>query len=400
MKVYSQYIGLLLSVWLLAAMPAVQAQKSFQKALQTKLIEASDGDTIHIEAGRFTVDGTLSLEGKKHITIRGKGMDATVLSFKNQATGAEGLRVNNCEQISLEGFTVEDAKGDAIKVEGTKGIRFYQVKTAWTGTPSSKNGAYGLYPVNCSQVTIDACVAIGASDAGIYVGQSSHIVVKNSKAYHNVAGIEIENSLHAEVYDNEAYQNTGGILVFDLPDLVQKKGGHVKVYRNKIYDNNFPNFAPKGNIVAKVPDGTGILILATNNVEIYNNTITNNKSVGTGIFSYLMTENPITDAEYYPYPQHIHIYDNDYQRMAVKPTGRGRIGQMFRFKLRFGKDVPHIIYDGIRDPDLKDELRICIRNNRNQSFVNIDAANNFKQISKDISPYNCQPESAKVEGKN
>jgi parallel beta-helix repeat protein len=76
--------------------------------------------------------------------------------------------------------------------------------------------------------------AVGASDAGIYVGQSKHIIVRNSKAYQNVAGIEIENSWYADVYENEAFNNTGGILVFDLPDLIQKEGGYVAFFKNKI----------------------------------------------------------------------------------------------------------------------------------------------------------------------
>ena len=63
-------------------------------------------------------------------------------------------------------------------------------------------------------VLIDGCVAIGASDAGIYVGQSQNIIVKNSIAQYNVAGIEIENSFYADVFDNLTSHNTGGILVF------------------------------------------------------------------------------------------------------------------------------------------------------------------------------------------
>ena len=61
-------------------------------------------------------------------------------------------------------------------------------------------------------VLIDGCVAIGASDAGIYVGQSQNIIVKNSIAQYNVAGIEIENSFYADVFDNLT-SHTGGILV-------------------------------------------------------------------------------------------------------------------------------------------------------------------------------------------
>jgi parallel beta-helix repeat protein len=375
------------------------AQADFEKKLQTQLIIVENGQTVEITEGSFTLAKSLSLDGKKNITIRGKGMDKTVLNFKNQTSGAEGLRITNCENIILEDLTLQDSKGDLIKTMHVKGMTFRRVKAEWTGKPSSKNGGYALYPVQCEDVVIDGCVARGASDAGIYVGQSRRIVVKNCTATENVAGIEIENSLNADVFDNTATNNTGGILVFDLPDLVQKKGGFVRVYNNKIFENNLANFAPKGNIVAKVPQGTGVLILATNNVEIFNNQIINNKSAGVGIISYFMTENPIKDKSYYPYPTSINIHDNNFERRHERASTKGRFGQIFLFKLKFGKNVPHILYDGIIDPKIqnpdgtiKAENRICIKNNKNQSIGNMDAGNGFKNVNRDLVPFDCNLE--------
>ncbi|MEH0155669.1 parallel beta-helix domain-containing protein [Limibacter armeniacum] len=385
----------LLTTLLLLLSGFLFAQEKVQRDLQRKFIEAKDGQTIELGKGRFDFTGSLWLDGKKNITIKGKGKDKTFLSFKGQVQGAEGVKVTNSEKIVLEGFTVEDAKGDCIKVQETDGITFRDVRAIWTGKPSKKNGAYGLYPVMCQNVLIEDCEAIGASDAGVYVGQSKNIIVRRNKAYHNVAGIEIENSLMADVYENEAYDNTGGLLVFDLPDLIQKKGGNVRVFNNHVHDNNLKNFAPKGNIVAKVPDGTGLLILATSHVEIFENRFVNNNSMNTGIISYYMTENPIKDKDYEPYPHHISIHNNYYEREYVRGTSRGRLGMMFRFKLKFGKDVPHIIYDGIEDDKEDAVTKICIVNNKQATFANIDAANNFKNISDDLSQFNCEIESLK-----
>ena len=53
---------------------------------------------------------------------------------------------------------------------------------------------------------------------------------------------------------------------------------HVRVFNNLVLENNLYNFAPEGNIVAKVPAGTGIMILAASNVEIFDNIISNNKN--------------------------------------------------------------------------------------------------------------------------
>jgi parallel beta-helix repeat protein len=379
------------------------SQVDFEKNLQKRLILAEDGATIEIEAGRFSLTKSLSLEGKKNITLRGKGMDKTILSFKGQTQGAEGIKVSNCENIVIEDMTTEDSKGDLIKTMQVKGITFRRVKTAWTGGPKSTNGSYGLYPVLCENVLIDSCIAIGASDAGIYVGQSKHIIVRNSAAYQNVAGIEIENSLYADVYNNKAIGNTGGILVFDLPDLVQKKGGHVRVHHNLVKDNNLANFAPKGNIVGNVPKGTGMMVLATSNVELFENQIINHATIGVAIISYFMTENEIKDKEYDPYPTTVAVHHNTFERKPRRVPMDSRFGKMYRFVLRFGRNVPAVVFDGILNPkkvgpDGKYPLHysICVRENVNQSTAFLDAGNNFKGLKQGKDLFDCDFEYVKT----
>ena len=381
-----------LFVILIGCMLFTRAQ-DMRRQLQAQFIESPDGAVIEIPEGRFQLNMALWMDGKNNITIKGKGIDKTILSFKDQLAGAEGIKITNSFNITIEDITVQDSKGDLIKAQLVDGLTLKNVKAEWMGKPSKHNGAYALYPVQCKNVLIESCIAIGASDAGIYVGQSQHVIVRNCKAINNVAGIEIENTLYADVYNNEATENTGGILIFDLPNLIQKKGGHVKVFNNYIHDNNYPNFAPKGNIVGKVPAGTGVMVLATNNVEIYNNRIINNRTAGTAIVSYYISEIPIKDALYYPYPDHIFIHDNSYARKNQRTTMKGRMGLMFRLKVRFGKNVPHIIYDGIVDDKVKPA--ICIRNNENQSIANIKAGNKFKEISRDMSAYDCDGGSRK-----
>jgi parallel beta-helix repeat protein len=380
---------------------ALLAQADFEKKIQKQLILAKDGATISLPAGNFTLQGSLSLESKKNITIKGKGMGKTILSFKNQTEGAEGIRVSNASNITIQDLTVQDSKGDAIKTMNVKGITFRNVKTEWTGEVKETNGAYGLYPVSCEGVLIEGCEARGASDAGIYVGQSKNIIVRKSKAYENVAGIEIENSLYADVYENESFNNTGGVLVFDLPDLVQKKGGNVRVYKNIIKENNHRNFAPKGNIVASVPPGTGLMIMATSQVEVFENQIINNITGQTSIVSYLINQLPIKDEKYYPYPTAIFIHDNIYQRNKTMPTQESPMGMVLG--QIFGENVPDILFDGIIDPNtlgadgkMKPELQICIRNNKNASFGFLDAGGGFQNFNKDMSKYDCEHNSLKA----
>ena len=376
------FILLLISV-------AVHAQEfsKVEEDLQGSFLSAKTGDTIYIPKGEYKILRTLWLADANNVVILGAGMDESILDFSGQIDGAEGIKVTNSRDITLKGFTVREAKGDGVKVQDTENITISEVRAEWVGKPDARNGAYGIYPVLSKGIIVQNSEAIGASDAGIYVGQSESIIVKNNRVYNNVAGIEIENSRHADVFNNNASGNTGGILVFDLPDLQVKKGGHIRVFDNIVAENNLKNFAPKGNIVAKVPLGTGVLILASTDVEVFNNKILDNRSVGLGIISYHMAELPITDESYDPLPQRVTIHDNQFIRKNIRATGKGRMGKMFRYKLKFGKDVPHILWDGITEGA---DLGICISNNDEESFANMDAANDFKSISRDLGQLGCK----------
>jgi parallel beta-helix repeat protein len=260
--------------------PGADAQQQLQRAL----IEARAGDTVRLARGRFELTAGLSLDIDR-VTIRGEGADRSILSFNGQRRGAEGLLITS-DGVSLRDFAVENARGDAIKARDCNGITIRGVRVEWTRGPNPQNGAYGLYPVNCDNVLIERSVARGASDAGIYVGQSRNIIVRDNVAELNVAGIEIENSFNADVTRNVATRNTGGILVFDLPGLPQQGGHSIRVFENRIVDNNTPNFAPAGNIVASVPTGTGVLIMANINVHVFENEIADNGTLNVLITAY------------------------------------------------------------------------------------------------------------------
>lgn len=155
--------------------------------------------------------------------------------------------------------------------------------------------------MQCENVLIEDSVVKGASDAGVYVGQSHNIIVRRNRAELNVAGIEIENSTNADVFENTATTNTGGILVFNLPGLAVANGAGTRVYNNQVFANNTENFAPAGNIVAQVPTGTGVVILAAHDVEIFDNDIRDHLSINLGMISYVPIGTP-DDPQFDQYP--------------------------------------------------------------------------------------------------
>lgn len=361
--------------------------------LMTQFILAQDSNAIELPAGHFLLDKSLSLDGRRGVTIRGAGIDKTVLSFKGQTQGAEGLRVSGGGDIVIEDLTVEDAAGDNIKVMETDGITFRRVKVAWTGAIDDENGAYGFYPVLCNRVLIEDCVSMGSSDAGIYVGQSTDVVIRNNEVYQNVAGIESENSQNVKVYGNHCYDNTGGILVFNLPGLT-RYGNGVEVYDNRVIANNRRNFGVKGSIVSMIPAGTGVLVLATEDVDVHDNEIADHRSFQAGVISYDLVDGmsdgetaEVPDGsgvqsvvanyrdipEFNPYPVNVRLRNNRYANQYSLPNLRSDFGKLFVSKL--GLNIPDVVYDGIDGPAAAPAL--CLDEAEDVLYVDMDAAFDF-----------------------
>jgi parallel beta-helix repeat protein len=373
--------------------PAPAEASAFQRQLQERLIRAAPGDVIELPEGRFELTRTLTLSGKRRVTLKGAGMDRSVLSFAGQSSGAEGIKVAAAEAFTIQDLTIQDSKGDALKLEKSEGVTIRNVKAEWTRGPHRDNGGYGLYPVQCRDVLIEGSVAIGASDAGIYVGQSSQVVVRNNRAERNVAGFELENTRSADLHDNAAVGNTGGILVFDLPDLPVQGGREVRVFRNVVRGNNEPNFAPSGNIVGKVPTGTGLMIMANDAVEVFENTIEEHRTTNLAVVSYYVTEEPIKDARYDPFPERVFVHDNRFGRGGWDPAGGSALQSkkvILALRLKLGTPMPDLLWDGVvRDGASAADAAICFRDNGAASFANLDAAHDFARVSRDLGPHAC-----------
>ena len=367
--------------------------QALSKEINKQFLFAKPGDVIELPEGRFEFFKSLSLR-VSDVTIKGAGKNKTILSFKQQKQGAEGI-IATGSNLVFEGFAVEDTRGDGIKVNECSNLSLLNLRVEWTRGPHKKNGAYGLYPVQCENVLVSGNTVKSASDAGIYVGQSKNVIVKNNLAEYNVAGIEIENTIGADVFDNVAVHNTGGILIFNMPDLPQPGYG-TRIFNNIIKDNNTENFGAEGTPVASVPAGSGIVINSNDQVEIFNNEISNNKTANVIISSFYSTgyaKKKIPHTNFDPYPETIYIYDNLFSGGGDSPDHL-ELKALKLAEYGFNGRLPDILWDGFINPEkaiageLAKEFAICI-DNPESSMINVDAANNYKNIRKDLADHSC-----------
>ena len=117
-------------------------------------------------------------------------------------------------------------------------------------------------------------------------------------------------------------------------------GGNTVIERNVVAGNDTPNFAPKGNIVAGVPRGTGVMVMANDGVWVRDNTLTNNPTAQVLVVAYPQA---FTDKTYNPLARNIVIDGNRASGGGDDPALPG--GD--QLKGAFGGALPPIVWDGV-----------------------------------------------------
>jgi parallel beta-helix repeat protein len=218
-------------------------------------------ESIAIDVSDLSIEG-VSVDGARPV-LDGRGV------LGDAVTGS-GSR------LTIQGIDIRDYTANGLMINLGTDLICRDIRC-------SNTGLYGLYPVEVVGVLIEGCTVTGASDAGIYVGQSKNIVVRDNDVHGNVTGIEIENSVDALVENNHVWDNAGGVLVFLLPNNPSKVSLNCVVRGNTIEANNHENFADPNAVVAGVPSGTGVMILAADRVEVTENVIRGNDTVGVAV---------------------------------------------------------------------------------------------------------------------
>ncbi len=274
-------------------------------SIQAAIDAARPGSVIFVQPGTYSEALTVS----KPLALVGQGAGAVL---ENPGSAENGVTVT-IGPFALSNFTVRDFGENGVLLTGVNGFLLHRVATV-------NDGEYGLFPVSSAAGLIVGCSASGHTDTGIYVGQSRGVVVLGSSASANVNGIEIENSSQMAVLDNDTGNNTLGILVDLLPGLPVTSAAGVVVRGNRVHDNNMPNTSP-GGLAALVPTGSGVIVLGTDQVEVGDNTVTGNETVGIAVVSSEVLAAlgvPVTGIE--PNPDGVHVVGNDVVGNGTAPA--------------------------------------------------------------------------------
>lgn len=288
------------------------------ESIQDAVGKAQPGDLIRVYPGRY--HETVYID-KDNISVQGVIIQGEWPTLDGNLNGEKELNdafLYSGSNIVIENFKIMNYKGNGIM--GQAGNNFL-IRNNWVVDA----GVYGIFPEFGTNGLIEHNVLSGIEDAAIYVGMCDNIDVRHNEVYESVAGIEIENSRHCLVENNYCHDNTGGILAFITPGLPIKTCYDVIIRDNFVINNNHPNFGKEGSIVGLLPPGSGIVIMAADEVVVENNIITGNDNTGISITDLSFGAQLSKDPDSEPNPDRLVLLDNIMYNNGNNPVAEVKV---------------------------------------------------------------------------
>jgi len=282
------------------------------QSIQAAVDRAQSGDRIEVFPGVYNQSVMVDKAGISLVGVHLNGERPIMDGENKRGDAVQG----SADDFLMQGFHIRNYTGNGV-------VNQRATRVTYRDLIVENPGLYAVYPVECTGVLVEGCVVSGARDAGIYVGQSRDIIVRNNEVFNNVAGIEIENSVGALVVNNSAHHNTAGILVFLLPNGASKVASHTRVINNRVWENNHENFAKPGTTVSFLPPGLGIFIMAADHTEVTRNQIFGNDSQGIEMISFLTSQvspRKKMELDIEPNSDNNLIHDNFFRDNGLRPA--------------------------------------------------------------------------------
>jgi parallel beta-helix repeat protein len=321
----------LLTALLAAALPAPAVAATLTvspgKSIQGAVDKAKAGDTVNVKPGTYKEDtqkcpaesggcAVLIKKGIKLIGLQGEGNPVVLKAKSGQHQGILAARKGGpkcladksrrIKHLLIKGFTIKGFEGDGVFVRCADDWRI-------TAVTAMGNDEYGIFPVFSGKGRVDHSYASGANDTGIYIGQSHDVRIDHNYAQHNVSGFELENTADSRADHNVGLGNTAGLLSFSLPGLPVRGNRQNVIEDNDFHANNRKNTCEDpDDIVCKVPEGTGLALVAADGNVVRRNKVRNNVTVGIAVASYCIVkgDTECSFANYDPYPNNDHVVNN------------------------------------------------------------------------------------------
>jgi len=257
--------------WPVAA--GTQAQEQLQKALDS----AGPGDVVRLAEGTYPIRIALRM-ARPGVTLQGAGAGRTTLSFADKppvaGTDANGSITVAANQLTVRDLSIVDSPGPAIVGRELEGLSIRNVTVQQRLGLRPGGPPMGVRIFASRNVLFDGLTARHATVSGLQITTSDNVIVRNSRFEENSTGLEVENDYFADIHDNVMTRNATGLMLLDMPSYPHIGGHALRVFRNRIVDNNGASAA--AGIARTARTGQGILIMGGEyDIHIFDNEIRN-----------------------------------------------------------------------------------------------------------------------------
>jgi plastocyanin len=267
---------------------------SIQKAVDA----AKAGDTIKLADGRYRESVKIIGAKKRYLRLIGnKSNPAKVVLDGRTLKGAKaqnGVIVNSASQVTVQGVTVQNWKGNGVFLLNVTGYLVDKVRALHDGT-------YGIYAFNSKGGTMSNSVGAWNNDSGFYIGQTPvqtkpiRSLVTNVKSYGNTLGFSGTNMRYVTITRSEWFNNGIGIVPNALDSEKWAPPEDNVITDNDIYWNNFnyyrgaPFTLERANTEGvPFPVGIGVFLFGGRRTLVENNRIYGNYLSGVAMVQQLL----------------------------------------------------------------------------------------------------------------
>ena len=363
-------------------------------AISAALAALSDGETLCLTGGRFVLDAPLELSGRSMITLTGASLEepeGTVLDFAPQ-TGGDALTISQVSELTLRDLTVESAFGRGVVLEEVDGGTIERLTVLWD--LEMRRGGDGLVIADSRGVRVTASSFLASNAAGVLVTRSEDCLLDENGSFDSLAGFVLEDSRRCELRLNSAEVNGVGLLVADSPGDAATTAENT-LRENIVLENNALLERPSGSsLLAHVPTGVGVVILAADDTEVVGNQIEGNAAAGVMVLAHTtlvdLAGAPPAGGDYDPYPSLVHLHEDVYVENGFDPvTGADPlVAELLTRSTR--TELADVVWDGALGGDLAPGT-LCLRPDADSAvtFLDLDARGGFATPSEDTYPHDC-----------
>ena len=320
------------------------------ESIQAAVDAASAGDTVRVMPGVYTEthgdSAAVRITKPLKLLAKSKLPDTKVVILAGTGQ-TDGIVVEpefpgdpDVDGVKIKGFTVQGFPNNGIWLEHVNNFKIL-------GNESIDNLENGIWPTLSANGVVKKNVAYGSLDSALWVEASENVRVIRNEFHHSPTGLEITVSKNVVAKKNHVHHNSVGIGLYH-PSAASLdplgNDGDWEISNNYVHDNNEPNNAPPGGMVAELPPGGGILVMGVDRVDVKKNQIENNDFFGIAVIDYCAavlgsdfncTDNP---PEVEPAPD-----DNTYVKNTLVNNGTNPVPHPLAF---FAADIVYFLLDG------------------------------------------------------